>query len=249
MEEVRCVVRLASRLNRRHQAGSCVPGRVNPLTSERCQGRCHERMPAGVSAGRCQLFPKNAVAGGVQRPQAQPARKRFVLRHGEVFTGHVLGQTRSVVLAVGDQRCFNLTVDLLLSALGGRDKAVQTPQLEEETGQANTARPDFDAHEVEGQHQPVPTSESGTTLKESSHLETDIPGVMPCTPGVQRGAGNLKLLSRLTLGHTLGSQRTIGLAEVRPFEAIPAWLAVSVTWLRVLDDGSHSDLLGPSLAL
>src|SRR5262249_28722851 len=33
------------------------------------------------------------------------------------------------------------------------------------------------------------------------------------------------------------------LEEVRTFEAIPAWLAAIVVSLRVLDDGSHSDLL------
>jgi hypothetical protein len=65
---------------------------------------------------------------------------------------------------------------------------------------------------------------------------------------LQGGSGNLKLLSRLTLGHALGSQLTIVLEEVRTFEAIPAWLAVIVTLLRVLDDGSHSDLLYPSFA-
>jgi hypothetical protein len=65
---------------------------------------------------------------------------------------------------------------------------------------------------------------------------------------LQGGSGNLKLLSRLTLGHALDSQLTIVLEEVRTFEAIPAWLAVIVALLRVLDDGSHSDLLCPSLA-
>src|SRR5438132_9885618 len=97
----------------------------------------------------------------------------------------------------------------------------QTTQLEEETGQANTARPDFDAHEVEGHHQPVHKSESGTTLKESGHIGTDIKGVMPCPPGLQSGAGHLKLLSSLTLGQALGSQLTIVLEELRTFESLP----------------------------
>lgn len=44
-------------------------------------------------------------------------------------------------------------------------------------------------------------------------------------------------------------QLTIVLEEVRTFESIPAWLAIIVPLLRVLDDGSHSDLLGQSLAL
>ena len=151
-------------------------------------------------------------------------------------------------MAVGDYRGFNLTVDLLLSAIGGRDKAVQTTQLEEEAGQANAARPDFDANEVEGHHQPVDKRESGATLKELGHIGTDIKGVMPSPPGLQGGSGHLKLLSRLPLGHTLSSQLTIMLEEARTFESIPAWLAVIGALLRVLDDGSHSDLLCPSLA-
>jgi len=72
---------------------------------------------------------------------------------------------------------------------------------------------------------------------------------MRCPPGLQSGAGNLKLLSSLTLGPTLGSQLTRVLEEVRTVESIPAWLAIIVTLLRVLDDGSHSDFLGQSLAL
>jgi hypothetical protein len=31
--------------------------------------------------------------------------------------------------------------------------------------------------------------------------------------------------------------------EIRAFKSIPAWLALRVALLRVLDDGSHSDLL------
>jgi hypothetical protein len=51
-------------------------------------------------------------------------------------------------------------------------------------------------------------------------------------------------LSNLTLGHALGSQLTILREEVRTFESIPAWLAVIVALMRILDDGSHSDFLG-----
>jgi hypothetical protein len=86
-------------------------------------------------------------------------------------------------------------------------------------------------------------------LKELGDLGAYIEGVMPEAPGLQGGSGNLKLLSRLTLGHALGSQLTIVLEEVRTFESIPAWLAVRVALLRVLDDGSPSDLLGQALAL
>jgi len=97
---------------------------------------------------------------------------------------------------------------------------------------------------VKGHYEPVHKSESGTALKESGHIGTDIKGLMPCAPGLKSGSGNLKLLSRLTLGQALGLQLTIVLEEVRTFESIPPWLTAIVALLRVLDDDSHSDLLG-----
>jgi len=128
---------------------------LNHLTIELRQGWCHECIPHALITGLSQLFQNNEVAVGVHRHQAKAARKRFVLSHREVFAGHVLGQAHGFALAVGDHGCFNLTVDLLLSAIGGRDKAVPTTQLEEETSQANAARPDFDADQMEGNHEAV----------------------------------------------------------------------------------------------
>ena len=124
-----------------------------------------------------------------------------------------------------------------------------TWQFEEKTGQANAARADFDADEVEAHNQPMHEGEPRTALKELGHMGTDVEAVMPCAPGLKSGSGNLQLLSNLTLGQALGLQLTIMLEEVRTFESIPAWLAVIVALLRVFDDGSHSDLLGSSLAL
>ena len=66
---------------------------------------------------------------------------------------------------------------------------------------------------------------------------------MPYAPGLQGGSRNLELLGGLTLRDALSSQLTLRLEEVRPFASIPAWLAVIVALLCVLDDGSHSDLL------
>ena len=71
---------------------------------------------------------------------------------------------------------------------------------------------------------------------------------MPQAPRLQRGAGNLELFGGLTLGDALDSQLPVLLKEVRTFESIPAWLAVRGTFLLVLDEGSHSDLLCQSLA-
>jgi hypothetical protein len=86
-------------------------------------------------------------------------------------------------------------------------------------------------------------------LKELGDMGTNIEGVMPDTPGLQGGARNLELLGGLTLGDALGLQRSVLRKEVCTFETTPAWLALRVALLFVLDDGSHSDLLCQSLAL
>jgi hypothetical protein len=73
---------------------------------------------------------------------------------------------------------------LLLSSIGGRDKAVKARQVEQETNQANATRPDFDADEMDGNHYPMSESESGTFLKELGDLGAYIEGVMPEAPGL-----------------------------------------------------------------
>src|SRR5438445_11282091 len=97
----------------------------------------------------------NEVALGVHCHEAKAARKRFVLSDRDGFAGHVLGQACGFVLAVGDHRFFNPAIHLLLSSIGGRDKAVKARQVEPETHQANATRPDFDADEMDGDHYPM----------------------------------------------------------------------------------------------
>ena len=71
---------------------------------------------------------------------------------------------------------------------------------------------------------------------------------MPGTPGVQGGAGHLTRWRRLPLGHALGAQRTRGREAIGTCAATPTGLAVIVALWRGVDDGSHRDLLGPSLS-
>src|SRR4030095_14054705 len=59
-------------------------------------------------------------------------------------------------------------------------------------------------------------------------MRTDIEGVVPQAPGLQRGARHLEFFGGLTLGETLSSQLPVLLKEVGAFEAIPAWLATLV---------------------
>ena len=85
----------------------------------------------------------------------RPPVNGFVLGHAEVFWGHVLGQAWGLALVIVNDSLFNLDIDLLLSPIGGRDKAVKAGLMEKETNQANATGPDFDADHMEGHHQPV----------------------------------------------------------------------------------------------
>ena len=131
---------------------------------------------------------------------------------------------------------------------GGGHKAGKASQVEEETHQANAACPDFDADQMEGNHEAVYECQSGTALQERGDMVADIERIVPDTPGLQGSSGNLELLGSLTLGETLSSQRPVRLKEVRTCASIPAWLALMVDLGPVLDDGSHRDLLCQSLA-
>ena len=51
-------------------------------------------------------------------------------------------------------------------------------------------------------------------------------------PCLERAAGHLKRLGRLTLGEALGLQSAILLEELSAFEAIPALVAIIVASLR-----------------
>jgi hypothetical protein len=69
--------------------------------------------------------------------------------------GHAVGQARGFIVAIGHHRLFNVDIDLLLSPIGSRHKAVKTCQMQEETHQAHAACPDFHTHQMEGHHEAV----------------------------------------------------------------------------------------------
>src|SRR4029453_16841821 len=94
-------------------------------------------MPCSLIASLSELCHNKEVALGVHGDEVQAAGKRFVLGHGEVFMGHSLGQAWGLGLVISDDRLFNVNIDLLLSAIGGGHKAVQTRQVQEETHQTN----------------------------------------------------------------------------------------------------------------
>jgi hypothetical protein len=81
---------------------------------------------------------------------------------------------------------------------------------------------------VEGHNQTMQEGEPGTTLKKLGHLGTDVEGVMPPAPGLQGGAGHLKLLGRLTLGDALSLQPERVLKEIGLFEPVPELVTVEI---------------------
>ena len=213
-----------------------------------CQGRRHAGIPRGLIAGRRELGHKKQVALRVHGDEAQAAGKRVVLGHREVFVRHAVGQAYGFMVVVGHHRLCTVEMDLLLSPIGGRNKAVKACQIEEETDQAQAACPDFAADEMAGHHDAVEARQAGTALQAVGDVGTTIESVLPKPPGLQRRSGNRALFGGLTLGDALSSPRSVLFKAVRACESIPAWLTVMVALWRVLDDGSHRALLGPSLA-
>ena len=132
-----------------------IAGRLDDPTIELCQSWCHPLIPSCLISGLRQLLQNNEMALRVHRDETKAAGKRFVLGHREVFVGHAIGQAYGFIVVVGHHRLFNVAIDLLLSPIGGRNKAVKACQIEEETGLANAACPDFNADEMEGNHDAV----------------------------------------------------------------------------------------------
>jgi hypothetical protein len=86
-------------------------------------------------------------------------------------------------------------------------------------------------------------------LKKDPHGRMFVEALLVRPPGLQRAAGNLKRLGRLTQGESLGLQSEILIEEVRASGAIPSWGTIIMAFAIImalwmgLDDGSHSDLL------
>lgn len=65
---------------------------------------------------------------------------------------------------------------------------------------------------------------------------------MPCPPGLQGGARNLKLFSSLTLGDALSLQLEIVLQQVSPLATVPALMTVGLVILCKINYRAHSYL-------
>jgi hypothetical protein len=179
MEQVWRVMRAEMMLDIGHKTRGFVTGGLHHLTVELLQGRCHEGIPDVLIAALSELLQNNAVAHGLGSHQAKSAREGFVLGHRDSFARHIFGQAGGFGVAVVDDGVLNFAVDLLLSAVGGGDKSVQSREVEEKTDQTNATSANLDTDQMEGQHEPMKEGQPRTTLKELSHFGTDIEGGMP----------------------------------------------------------------------
>ena len=90
------------------QARAFITGRLDDPAVELGEGGFHQRIPAALITGLSRLFQDDEVAIRVHRDEAKAAGKGFVLRHGDVFLGHLLGQARCLALAIVDDGMLDL---------------------------------------------------------------------------------------------------------------------------------------------
>jgi hypothetical protein len=232
--EVRC--------HRGQQTGCFITGRLHHFAVKLRQGRCHQVIPGVLITALRPSLEANEVAYRLHPHQAQATRTGCVLGEGEGVAGHVLGQARGFRVAIGHQRFFNLAVDLLLSPRRGRDKPIQAGEVAQATDQAKATRSDLDADQVEGHNQPMEEGEPRTTLKERSHLRTDVEGGVPLAPGLQRGSRNIKPLGGLSLRDALRLSRKVLSKHVGPLVAFPAQVTTEMVAVLQIHSSAHRGL-------
>ena len=101
-------MRLQIVFHRGQQPGRFITRRLDHPAIEWREGWRHVCIPDMLIAGLRQLFQKNKVALRVHRDETQTAGERFVLGHGEVSWGHVLGLHRMVSLMQQQALAFGL---------------------------------------------------------------------------------------------------------------------------------------------
>src|SRR6266511_4944777 len=137
------------------------------------------------------------------------------------------------ILALQTTRSFITTTVVI----GGRDKAVKAGECEQQTHQANATRTDFRAHQMDPEHETMQEGQPRSAVKKGHNGRMFVEARLVRPPSLERAAGHLKRLGRLTQGAPLGLQSAIVIEEVRASAAI-----IMALWMG-LDDGSHSDLL------
>lgn len=243
LEDVRRLMGPTVVFNGREKSRCFITGRLHDPTVATRQSRLHQRLPGVLIPCRCQLVQHHVVAHGFHPHQTQTACTRFILRQRDLLGWHLLSQARARLAAGCHDRFCNAMVDLLLRPLGGADKPIAARDLPSQTHQAHPTGPHFDTHQVDRQDQAMQEGATSDAVKKRHDRGTLIKARLIRTPRLQRAAGNLKPLDRLTLGDALGVQIAISLKQVSTCDASPALVAILIATWRVWDDRVHSDLL------
>jgi hypothetical protein len=111
--------------NIRQKAWCLIASRLHHPTVEAHKRLFHELLPSVVIVGLGHLFQENVVAPSLDPNQTQTTRKGFILRHRDIFGGHLVSQTCAFFLTVRHHCFFNVTVDLLLRPIGRADKPIE----------------------------------------------------------------------------------------------------------------------------
>jgi hypothetical protein len=117
-----------------------------------------------------------------------------------------LARTNEVARHAVHEVCLDPAVDLLLSPIRRGDKSVESTELESQANQANATRSDLYKDKMESENQAMQESQSEIALKKLGDLRADVEGILLPAPSLPGGAGDLKLLGRLTLRDSLSLQ-------------------------------------------
>jgi hypothetical protein len=244
MEDVRRVMRPKAMGNIRQKSRRLITRRLHDLTVEPRKSLLHQRIPRVVIARLRRLLQQNIVAHRLYTHQRQTTGKGFILRQRDVFGWHLMSQTRTLFVAVRHYGFFHATVDLLLRAVRGADKSIETRYPQEQTRQANPTGTHFGIHQVERHNQLMQEGETRNTVKKRHDNGALIEALLVRPPRLQRAAGNVQHLGRLTLREeALGVQVTILRKQLSTFDAIPALVTLIIATLLILDYRAHSSLL------
>jgi hypothetical protein len=243
MEEVRRVMRPKVMGHVCQKPRGLIAGRLDHWTVETRQGLLHQRLPGVLISRLGRLLQHHGVAHRLDANRTETTRTGFILRHRDLFGGHLVRQPRALLVAVHHDGLFHATVDLVLRPIRGADKPIETRHLQQQTHQANPTGTHFGTHQMERQHQAMQEGKTGHTVKKRHDSRTLVEALLVRPPRLQRAPRHLKHLGRLTLGDALGLQIAIPLKKVSAFEAIPALVLIIVASLRLLDYRAHSYLL------
>jgi len=148
MKEVWRVMRAEVMFHIREEPWRFVTCRLDHLAVEPCQGVLHQGIPGVLIARLGRVLEQDIVAHGFDSDQAQTASKGFILRRGDLLRRHLLRQACCLLTLVCHDGFFNVTIDLLLRAIGGAHKPIEPRELQEQAHQANTTRANLNKDHV-----------------------------------------------------------------------------------------------------